>query len=170
MILYLCISILRLLLTYTRANHYCRISALKKRDWSSANTPLYLVTHGALLSSVRVPFHLLCTNTYPTIDNACTDLNCHYRGIISCIKQAEDVTVPLIHVRRNTQKQIWKCTPMLKKKVKSKAKFWLRIWSVWGRASRGTVFDLKQKTKLEYKHHLRAVRYSGENFPKNNSE
>ena len=32
------------------------------------------------------------------------------------------------------------------------------------------MFDLKQKTKFEYKRHLRAVRYSGETFPKYISE
>ena len=83
--------------------------------------------------------------------------------------QAGDVAIPLIRVRRNTRKPIWKCDPLLKK-VKNKAKFWLRICSACGRPSRSTVFDLKQKTKLEYKRHLRAAHYSGETFPKSNSE
>ena len=111
----------------------------EKRDWSSANMPLYLATLGALLFTIRVPFHLLCTNAYPIIDNARADLNRYYRDIILCIKQAEDVAIPLIRVRRNTQKPIWKCDPLLKK-VKNKAKFWLRIWSACGRPFQGTVF------------------------------
>ena len=105
-------------------------------------------------------FLLLCTNAYPIIDNARADLNRYYRDFILCIKQAEDLAIPLIRVRRNTQKTIWKCDPLLKKV----------IWSACGRPSRGTVFDIKQKTKLKYKRHLRAVRYSGETFPKSNSE
>ena len=54
----------------------------EKRDWSSANMPLYLATLGALLSTVRVPFHLLCTNAYPVIDNIRADLNRCYHDII----------------------------------------------------------------------------------------
>jgi len=90
----------------------------EKRDWSSANMPLYLTRLGALQSTVRVPFHLLCTNVYPIIDNASADLNRYYRDIILCIKQAEGVAVPLIRFRRNTQKPIWKCDPLLKKSQK----------------------------------------------------
>ena len=88
--------------------------------------PLYLSTHGALLSTVGIPFHLLCTNAYPTIDNVPADLNRYYGDNISCINQAEYVAVPLMRVRRNTQKPIWKCDPMLKK-GKNKAKSLLRI-------------------------------------------
>ena len=54
----------------------------EKRNWSSANMPLYVATLGALLSTVRVPFHLLCTNAYPIIGNASADLKRYYRDII----------------------------------------------------------------------------------------
>ena len=54
----------------------------EKRDCCSANVPLYLATLGVLLSTVRFPFHLLCKDAYPTIDNARADLNRYYRDII----------------------------------------------------------------------------------------
>jgi len=77
--------------------------------------PLYFATLGVLLSTVRVPLHVPCTNAYPIIDNARADLNRYYRDIILCIRQAEGVAVPLIRFRRNTQKPIWKYDPLLKK-------------------------------------------------------
>ena len=54
----------------------------EKRNWNSANMPFYLATPGTLLCTVRIHFHLLCTNAYPIISNARDALNRYYSDII----------------------------------------------------------------------------------------
>jgi hypothetical protein len=138
-----------------------------KHDWGIANWSLYLSTLALLLSNISVSFHLLGACYF--ISDVRGQLNAYYRNIISSIKQAEAIAVPFIRVRLNTRKTFWKCDPELKK-VKNQAKFWLKLWIACDRPSSGQVFSIKQKTKSAYKRHLRAVRFSGAEFPSNGKQ
>ena len=80
------------------------------------------------------------------------------------MKEAKRVAVPEERVKFNTRKPEWSWDPGLKS-VKNKAKFWLRIWVSCERPCSGVVFQLKQKTKLEYKKYLRSAKSKICNFP-----
>ena len=140
---------------------------ITKRDWNKADWPLYLSTLALLLSTIKVPFNLLCTSVISP--QARVQLNIYYSQIVSCLKKAEEVAVPLCRFKLKTRGSIWKSDPDLKI-VKNRAKLWLRIWVACGRPLRGHLFDIKQKTKLEFKRYLRKVRYNGVEFPKTSSQ
>ena len=152
-------------LTADPSNHPCAANKkwCMKREWSKANWPLYISTLTALLSCVKIPFNLLCTSVFSP--QARVQLNVYYLHLVKCMKQAENVAVPLVRVKLKTRSPIWKEDPGLKA-VKNRAKLWLRIWIACGRPLRGQVFDIKSKTKAEFKRYLRLVRYNGAEFPK----
>lgn len=134
-----------------------------KREWNKANWTLYICTLATLLSSVTVPYHLLCTSVLSP--NARSQLNSYYSQIVACLKQAEAIAVPVSRIRSKTRSSLWKEDPQLKI-VKNRAKMWLRIWNACGRPTSGHVFNIKRKTKSEFKSYLRSVRYKGKEFPK----
>ena len=129
-----------------------------KRDWDNTNWSLCFSTLAFLLSTISMPYHLLGTGYF--VSDARGKLNSSKRNIVSSIKQAEAIAVPLISVRLNTHQTFWKCEPELMK-VKNQAQFWLKMWITCGRPSSGQVFSIKERTKLTYKRHLRVVRFSG---------
>jgi len=138
-----------------------------RSNWKNVNMPLYISTLAILLGSLRVPFHLLQLSVSPTKSNY--DLNHYYNQIVWCLKRAEEVAVPQERVRKSTRKPMWSCDPELKS-VKNKAKLWLRIWVANGRPLAGNVFEIKQKTKREFKKCLRSSRYKGLEYPTNKKE
>ena len=139
----------------------------QRRNWNRCDWPLYVATLASLLSTINVPYNLLCCGV--TSPSARLQLNTYYHQIILCLKKTEQVAVPIERIRSNTRKFVWNYDPLLKK-VKNQAKLWLRIWIACGRPSRGTVFDIKRKTKTAYKRQLRSVREAGVNFPNSSKE
>ena len=45
-----------------------------------------------------------------------------------------------------------------------------KMWIACGHPLRGNVFDIKQRTKLNFKRYLRKIRYNGAEFPKTPSQ
>ena len=140
---------------------------ISKREWNKADWPLYFSTLVSLLSTIKVPFNLLCTSVGSP--QARIQLNIYYSHIVSCLKRSEEVAVPLCRFRAKTRSSIWKNDPELKT-IKNQAKLWLKIWIACGRPLRGNVFDIKQRTKLDFKRYLRKIRYNGAEFPKSPSQ
>ena len=133
-----------------------------KPDWNDANFSVYLITLASLLSTIYVPYQLLqCSQNFIY---AKYEIDRYYHSILSAMKEAEKISVPVKRIRKNTQKPLWSLDPNLKA-CKNKAKFWLKIWTDCGRPRSGNVFLIKQKTKLEFKKYLKSVRYRGLDFP-----
>jgi len=89
-----------------------------------------------------------------------------YRCLFETIKAA---AVPHVRVNLKTRSSIWKDFPELKG-IKNRAKFWLCIWIASGHQNVGYVFDIKKKTKEEFKWYLRSLRYNGSEFTKTASQ
>ena len=126
-----------------------------KLNWDRANVPLYLARLTALLSTIKVPYHLLQTSV--SSPSSTVDLNFYYCQIVHCLKSASKAAVPVDKVRIGTRKPNWNVDPEVKR-AKQKAKFWLRMWISCDRPSSGAVFSVKQKCKLEYKASLKRAR------------
>ena len=54
-------------------------------NWNRGNIALYSVTLATLLSSIRIPFHLLQTQV--PVKNFVADINLYYSQIISCLSK-----------------------------------------------------------------------------------
>ena len=72
-------------------------SGLKKSNWSNANIPHYIFTLTALLSTIRVPYHLL---QHQVPMNGKADIDCYYNQLVMCMKKAEESAVPRQHIRK----------------------------------------------------------------------
>ena len=131
----------------------------EKSNWSKANIPHYITTLTTLLSTIRVPYHLL-QRQVPK--NGKADIDCYYSQLVMCMKSTEEAAVPRQRIRKRTQKPIWSMDPCLKS-IQNKAKLWLHLWNECGRPSSGCVADLKRKTK--YKRYLRLALYRSMEFP-----
>ena len=126
-----------------------------KLNWDHANVPLYLATLTALLSTTKVPYHLLQTSV--SSPSSRVDLNYYSYQIVHCLESASKAAVPVDKVRIGTKKPNWYIDPEIKG-AKQKAKSWLRIWISCDRPSSGAVFSVKQEYKLEYKASLKRAR------------
>ena len=133
-----------------------------KLNWENTNVPLYVLTLSQLLSSIKVPFHLLQTSVSTTSTRI--DINSYYQQIVFCLKSAAKTAVPSECVRTGTRNPFWKVDPKVKM-AKQKAKFWLRMWIACNRPSSGSVHQIKQKTKREYKYSLRRARLNAWDGP-----
>ena len=134
----------------------------QKPNWNRINVEMYITTLCTLLSTIKVPFHLLQTSI--KCPDSKEDLNSYYYQIVACLKSATKVAVPIEHVRSGSRKPLWNIHPEVKK-VKNRAKFWLRLWNACDRPSSGAVFTVKQKTKKEYKSCLRNARLNAWDAP-----
>ncbi|XP_065584325.1 uncharacterized protein LOC136043326, partial [Artemia franciscana] len=132
----------------------------KCSNWKRADIALYILSLSTLLNCIRVPYHLLQLQ----VKGSKRDLDRYYDDIIRCMKEAEKIAVPQERIRIKTRKSIWAADPELKN-LKNKAKLWLRIWVDCGRPITGSVADIKQKTKNDYKKYLKSIRYNGMEFP-----
>ena len=132
----------------------------KCSNWKRADIALYILSLSTLLNCIRVPYHLLQLQ----VKGSKRDLDRYYDDIIRCMKEAEKIAVPQERIRIKTRKSIWAADPELKN-FKNKAKLWLRIWVDCGRPTTGSVADIKQKTKNDYKKYLKSIRYKGMEFP-----
>ena len=95
-----------------------------KLNWDRDNVPLYLATLTALLSTVKVPYHLLQTSI--SSPSSSVELNIYYYQIVHCLKSASKAAVPVDKVRIGTRKPNWNVDPEVKC-AKQKAIFWLRM-------------------------------------------
>jgi len=91
-----------------------------KLNWDRANVPLYLAMLTALLSTIKVPYHLLQTSV--SLPSSRADLNCYYYQIVHCLKSASKAAVPVDKVWIGTRKANWNVDPEVKR-AKQKAKF-----------------------------------------------
>ena len=73
--------------------------------------------------------------------------------------------MPVDKVRIGTRKPNWNVDPAVKR-VKQKAKFWLRMWISCDQLSKA-VFSMKQKCKIEYKVSLKRARLNAWPGPTN---
>ena len=133
-----------------------------KLNWENTNVPLCVLTLSQLLSSIKGPFHLLQTSVSTTSTRI--DINSYYQQIVFCIKSAAKTAVPSECVRTGTRNPFWKVDPKVKI-AKQKAKFWLRVWIACNRPSSGSVHQIKQKTKREYKYSLRRAKLNAWDGP-----
>ena len=76
-----------------------------KLNWDRANVPLYLATLTALLSTIKVPYHLLQTSV--SSPSGRVDLNCYYYQIVHCSKSASKAAVPVDKVWVGTRTPVW---------------------------------------------------------------
>ena len=131
-----------------------------KLNWDRANFPLCLATLTALLSTIKVPYHLLQTSV--SSPSRRVDLNCYYYQIVHCRKSASKAAVLKLvdKARIGTRKPSWNVDPEVKR-AKQKAKFCLGMWTSCDRSSSGAVFSVKQNCKLEYKVSLKRARLNG---------
>ena len=95
-----------------------------KYNWNRANLALYSVTLATLLSSIRIPFHLLQTQV--PRKNVVADINLYYSQIISCLKNAESCAVPYERVWLGTCQPVWNNDSELNS-IKNRANLLLRI-------------------------------------------
>ena len=79
-------------------------------------------TLSTLLSTIKVPFHLL--QTLINCPDSKEDLNSYYYQIVECLKSATKAAVPIEHVRSEFRKPLSNIHPEVKI-VKSHAKLWL---------------------------------------------
>ncbi|XP_065566258.1 uncharacterized protein LOC136031014 [Artemia franciscana] len=113
-----------------------------KFNWENTNVPLYVLALSQLLSSIKVPFHLLQTSV--SITSTRININSYYQQIVFCLKSAAKKAVPSECVRTGTRNPFWKVDTKVKMD-KQKAKFWLRMWIACDRPSSGSVHQIKQK-------------------------
>ena len=64
-----------------------------KLNWENTNVPLYVLTLSQLLSSIKVPFHLLQTSVCTTSTRI--DINSYFQQIVFCLKSAAKKLFPL---------------------------------------------------------------------------
>ena len=83
-----------------------------KLNWDRANVPLYLATLTALLSTIKVPYHLLRTSV--SSPSSRVDLNCYYYQIVHCLKSASKAAVPVDKASIGTRKPNWNVRTILK--------------------------------------------------------
>ena len=128
----------------------------------NTNVLLYVLILTQLLSSIKVPFHLLQTSVCTT--STWIDINSYYQQIVFCLKSAAKKAVPSEHVRTDTCNRFWKVDPKVKM-AKQKAKFWLCVWIACDHPPSGSVHQIKQKTKWEYKYSLHRARLNAWDGP-----
>ena len=80
-----------------------------KLNWENTNVPLYVLTLSQLLSSTKVPFHLLQTSVCTTSTRI--DINSYYQQIVFCLKSAAKKAVLSERVRTGTRNPFWKVDP-----------------------------------------------------------
>jgi len=122
--------------------------------WHRANDPerrLYKVALRESLSEIRLPHNAIACRNFECAEHSEEIGRYHDQLIDACIKAAQ-ATIPV--VRRVTKKAGWSeiVAPFQKEAI-----FWNRIWVECGKPESGWVFEIRNKTRKEYKSRSRWV-------------
>ena len=129
--------------------------------WKDMNVPLFQATCDHVLSKIKVPFHLLQTNTGLSNSELRLQINTYCEEIIHALKCADKAAIPVKKVRSNTEKSSWSNNTSLINACSS-AKWSWRLWIECGRPRLVVLNFVRLFTKKRYRkvleEHLAAIK------------